>query len=67
MSYLESRIQLIKSKLLIVAYLFLIPTLQRGNAYFFDIPLSAAGRLLFGLNQKVSKKFKYAVMQINER
>ena len=46
MSYLESRIQLIKSKLLIVAYLFLIPTLQRGNAYFFRYPALHRGAFL---------------------
>ena len=37
------------------------------DCFLLNIPLSAAGRLLFGLNQKVSKKFKYAVMQTNER
>ena len=50
-----------------VMALFLVPTLQRGNAYFLDIPLSAAGRILFVLIQKGFKKIKYAVMQTNER
>ena len=37
------------------------------DCFLLNIPLSAAGRLLFSLNQKVSKKFKYAVMHTNER
>ena len=34
---------------------------------FLDIPLSAAGRILFVLIQKGFKKIKFAVMQNNER
>ena len=43
------------------------PVGYSNGLFLLNIPLSAAGRILFVLIQKGFKKIKFAVMQTNER